>query len=88
MYIAASARRYLQNVSAGHELELRELQPLLGEGVRTLYVLKLFHEQILDQDFLFRLNLEQFEEQANKFRWPLITVYTPNRLEPDGIVDE
>lgn len=75
------------------KLEQRELRRndavsgLLGEGVRTPYGLELFHEQILDQNLLFGLNLEQFEEQANKFRWPLIAVYTPNRFELDGVVD-
>ena len=64
MYIAASARRYLQSVSAGHHLESRNPQPndaaseLMGEVAWALYLLELFHEQILDQNLLLGLNLE------------------------------
>ena len=64
MYIAASARRYLQNVSAGHTLESGGLRPnntvieLMGEGAWSLYVLELFYEQILNQNLLLGLNLE------------------------------
>ena len=94
MYIAASARRYLRTVSAGHKLQSRELWPnvavskWLQEGAWTLYVLEFFHKQILDQNFLLGLNLEQLEKQANELRWPLIAVYASNRFESDGVVDK
>jgi hypothetical protein len=72
----------------------RDLRPnesvseLMGEGARTFYVLELFHKQILDQNFLLGLNLEQLEKQADEFRWPLIAVYTSNRFDLDGVVNE
>lgn len=88
MYIAASARRYLQSVSAGHKLPDDAAPELMREGAWSPYLLELFHEQILDQNLLLGLNLEQLEKQADELRWPLIAVYTPNRFEPDGVVND
>lgn len=50
--------------------------------------LEFLDKQVLNQDFLLRLNLEKFEEERYKLCRLGVVVHTTDGIELDSLVDE
>ncbi len=50
--------------------------------------LEVFCLQVFNENLLFWLNLQELEQEAHEFCWPLIAEDTPDILESNGLVDE
>lgn len=73
IYMADNARRYLSKLT----------NVVRHSAMHSLEFIRL---QVFYKDFLVRLNLEQFQQQAHELGRPLIAIDTTNASEFDGSI--